>query len=84
MKHINSPEASWRDGTWTNYWSEPVQQTHRRPAVRGKTDTTAVRPTTLSGPGDTEHSWQHKVRYREVDKQHVGLNMSTMTAQIWL
>lgn len=73
------PNASWRDVTWTNYWSEPGQRHHRRPAVRGKTDKTAERPTTLSGPGDTEHSWQHKVGYREVEKQHVGLNISTMT-----
>lgn len=74
-----SRKASWRDVTWTNCWSEPGQQPHRRPADRAKTDKTTERPTTLSGPGDTEHSWQHKVGYRQVEKQHVGLNMSTMT-----
>lgn len=74
-----SQRASWRNGTWTNYWSEPGKRHHRRPAVPGKTDKTAERPTTLPGPGDTEHSWQHKVGYRAVNKQHVGLNISTMT-----
>lgn len=79
----NGPKASRRDDTWTNHWSEP-EQPRRRPAVRGKTGTAAARPTTPSGPGDTEHSWQHAVRGREVDKRHVGSNVSTVTAQIWV
>lgn len=66
-----SREAS--GDTWMSWLSGPQQPPRTHPAVRGINDTTAGRSAVLSGTGDTKHSWQHTLRYRAVDKQHVGL-----------